>query len=296
MRRDKTITLGKSILQHGPLNDRIYLMDYRADNTDEREQLWKEIQKIQEKENYSKHFLKIPSEESPFFRAQGYSLEAVIPGYYNPRRDAHLMTRYFSDQRTHFSDEDRENLENISSLRESAPSLPAATPPSTLPPEIQFSFRPLGRQDLRELASLFRMNFASYPFPIFDPDYLEETLDDNVEYWGAFHEGKLVGASSAEKNPSFKNAEMTDFAVNPGWRGYALARRLLIRMENSLAEQDFFCLYTIARLCQPGMNKTFMKQGYIYGGTLINNTQIGGSLESMNIWYRHLAHIKCPKP
>ncbi len=37
-----------------------------------------------------------------------------------------------------------------------------------------------------------------------------------------------------------------------------------------------------------GMNITFAKTGYTYAGTLINNTNISGRLESMNVWYKHI--------
>jgi beta-lysine N6-acetyltransferase len=36
------------------------------------------------------------------------------------------------------------------------------------------------------------------------------------------------------------------------------------------------------------MNKTFLKFDYCYSGTLINNTNIAGSIESMNVYYKHL--------
>jgi hypothetical protein len=36
------------------------------------------------------------------------------------------------------------------------------------------------------------------------------------------------------------------------------------------------------------MNITFAKQRYALAGTLINNTDISGSLESMNVWYKPL--------
>jgi hypothetical protein len=47
--------------------------------------------------------------------------------------------------------------------------------------------------------------------------------------------------------------------------------------------------YTIARSASPGMNVTFVKSGYRYGGRVINNTNISGRIESMNVWYKHLA-------
>ncbi|HOM70936.1 MAG TPA: putative beta-lysine N-acetyltransferase, partial [Armatimonadota bacterium] len=46
--------------------------------------------------------------------------------------------------------------------------------------------------------------------------------------------------------------------------------------------------YTIARSLSYGMNITFAKQGYQYAGTLTNNTNICGHMESMNVWYKHL--------
>jgi hypothetical protein len=36
------------------------------------------------------------------------------------------------------------------------------------------------------------------------------------------------------------------------------------------------------------MNITFARAGYRYAGTLVNNTQICGQLESMNVWYKPL--------
>jgi hypothetical protein len=36
------------------------------------------------------------------------------------------------------------------------------------------------------------------------------------------------------------------------------------------------------------MNATFAKAGYSFGGTLINNTNISGDIESMNVWYKNL--------
>ena len=81
---------------------------------------------------------------------------------------------------------------------------------------------------------------------------------------------------------------MTDFAVLPEYRGQNLAFRLLVKMEQEMKYANIKTVYTIARLKVPGMNKTFLKSGYKFTGTLLNNTNIGGSIESMNIYYKHL--------
>jgi hypothetical protein len=36
------------------------------------------------------------------------------------------------------------------------------------------------------------------------------------------------------------------------------------------------------------MNITFAKNGYEFCGTLTNNTDISGGLESMNVWFKPL--------
>ncbi|MFW5803052.1 MAG: hypothetical protein ACOCWJ_03955 [Verrucomicrobiota bacterium] len=46
--------------------------------------------------------------------------------------------------------------------------------------------------------------------------------------------------------------------------------------------------YTIARALSPGMNITVARCGYTFAGTLTNNTNISGQIESMNIWHKSL--------
>jgi hypothetical protein len=36
------------------------------------------------------------------------------------------------------------------------------------------------------------------------------------------------------------------------------------------------------------MNKTFGKMGYTYSGTLTNNSNISGHIESMSVWHKKL--------
>jgi putative beta-lysine N-acetyltransferase len=80
---------------------------------------------------------------------------------------------------------------------------------------------------------------------------------------------------------------MTDFATLPPHRKQGLARALLAHMDRCAADAGVRVSFTIARALSFGMNITFRRRGYRFGGTLINNTQIAGSLESMNVWYRH---------
>jgi len=96
----------------------------------------------------------------------------------------------------------------------------------------------------------------------------------------------LVSASSTEIDFSRQNVEMTDFATIPDYRGNNFAQFLLYQMENEVAKKGIKTFFTVARGVSFGMNITFVKLGYKFGGTLINNTNISGSVENMNIWYK----------
>ena len=87
------------------------------------------------------------------------------------------------------------------------------------------------KDELRQLAALYKIVFATYPFPIHEESFLLETLDSHVDYYGVFHNDKLVAASSAEKYQSHLNAEMTDFATDPDYLGKGFAVGLLRAME-----------------------------------------------------------------
>ena len=100
--------------------------------------------------------------------------------------------------------------------------------------------------------------------------------------------GRLTALASAEMDCSAGNVEMTDFATLAECRGKGLASILLAHMEKEMAKAGIDTAYTIARAHATGMNIVFARQGYAFAGTLPNNTQIKGDLESMNVWYKHL--------
>lgn len=114
-------------------------------------------------------------------------------------------------------------------------------------------------------------------------------MTENIVYFGVEMEGQLVSLASSEMDVDSKNVELTDFATLPEFRGNSFAGRLLRRMEKEMKTRNILTAYTIARAVSPGMNITFSKAGYDYRGTLINNTNISGQIESMNVWYKHLA-------
>lgn len=279
MTSDLIEEFGSSIVQHGPQNDRIYLM--KLDRSDVPEIVTK-INNLAALHSYSKSFIKIPSSLQDDFFADGYLLEAKVPGLFKGEEDGLFMSRYYHEDRRIDPDADLVNkvLEAAYLKAEHHHSVPLSA---------GCACRLASPADCRQMADLYRQTFASYPFPINDPEYLYATMAKNVLYAGIWKGEQLLALASAEIDHHNSNAELTDFATHPDWRGYGLANRLLQYLEKELQLLDIKNGYTIARATSYGMNICFAQNGYQFGGTLVKNTQIGGSLESMNVWFKTLA-------
>ena len=155
-------------------------------------------------------------------------------------------------------------------------------------PSSKYDLRKAEPKDIDQICTVFSQVFDSYPFPIFDPNYIKKTMEEHVDYYVACENNKIISVSSAEIDAENKNAEMTDFATLPEFRSQGIAQTLLQQMERDMKNKGILLAYTIARALSPGMNVTFAKQGYHFAGTLVNNTNIAGKIESMNVWYKNL--------
>ena len=275
--RDDIHHIGRSVLQQGPYNDRIYLMHLHPDDAP---QLVARLPEMAKQQRYGKIFAKVPAGLDDLFRNFGFVREAQIPGYYRGQRNLLLMSRFMR--------EDRAADPQMGEIRQLCQSCHQVglDLPRTLPEDCQLLA--LGPQDTPAMAAIYRQVFPDYPFPIGDPDYLRSCMDSDVDFFGVRRRGQLCALSSAEKDPSALAAEMTDFATLPGNRGLGLARHLLDHMETALEAQGYSTAYTIARGLSAPMNMSYAKAGYRHGGTLVNNTRMPDGLESMNVWFKPL--------
>jgi len=244
-------------------------------------QIIDKLDELAQENGYTKIFAKVPVSEKDNFRQRGYVDEAVIPLFFHGSEDVYFMAKYFSKNRVVDS-----NHEEISAILEACKERQKNAKHVELPDEL--SFGTCAESHAPEMSQLYQEVFESYPFPIFDPQYLKKTMQSHVIYFGIWHKGQLAALSSAEMDVEAQNAEMTDFATLPQYRGKSLAFYLLKHMEVEMKERKIKTAYTIARAYSWGMNLTFAGLNYNYGGTLLNNTNICGRLESMNVWYKTL--------
>jgi len=267
-----------SVIQHGKLNDRVYLMKLK------KEDLTAVMQRLEEltvEERYSKLFCKVPGSLAPRFLDEGFITEGQIPRFYNGEEDALFLSRFNDPAR--LADKPEEELARFRQLlseplRQHDQSKKWA----------DYSVRQLKKTDAAQIAKIYARVFESYPFPIHDPAYIARMMEEDVQYFGAFRGETLAALSSAEIDFDTQSAEMTDFATDKEHTGHSLSCLLLRTMEEAMQLQNIQTLFTIARLASIPMNKTFLRLGYHYSGTFINNTQISGHIESMNLLYKRL--------
>ena len=264
-----------NLFQHGKNSNRIYLLKYHKHNDLD---LINYLHSLAEVNQYTKIILKLPESSLNDFIRYGYDIEGEIPGFYNGKEKCCFLAKFLNSSRKQVND-----LQIISKIINDLKN----KKPTELPHlSNDFSIRKLKTEDSREMAMVFKDVFESYPFPIYDPNYLVQTMHSHINYYGVIHNDKIAAIASSEIDGKNQNVEMTDFAIPPAYRGYKLSKHLLYHMEIRMKEEGIRTFYTIARAISYPMNSTFNSLGYKYGGTLYNNTQISGSIESMNLWYK----------
>lgn len=273
---DSIVSIGNSVVQHGPANNRVYLLKL---DTRDLPEIIDEIFDLGQRNGYSKLFAKVPATVYRHFLARGFIEEALVPAMYRGECSGIFMCKYLDEARA--VPHDRKLIAKVlDAARRSALEIAKPSPTDDV---VQ-----LDQDDAEELAAIYREVFETYPFPIHDPEYIRQSMQNDVVFFGIRKDGKIVAAASAEMDKSWGCVEMTDFATLPEFRGMGAASTLLARMETSMQARGIHTAYTIARSASYGMNIVFAKKHYMFNGTLYNNTQIGGKLESMNVWHKKI--------
>lgn len=270
--------IGNSIIHHGKSSNRIYIMS--LDKSD-LPGILQTLDNLANKNGYTKIIVKIPVCEKEIFELNDYEIEAIIPDFFNGEKDGCFICKYLSKNRK--TDILKDECNRILEIAKSKTNTKCL-----LDLDKGFSCRQAIKEDIPAMTDVYKKVFKTYPFPIHEKKFIEQTMDDNVIYFGIWHKDKLVALSSIELYDKYSNAEMTDFAVLKEYRGSGFAHYLLDIMEKKLVELGTKTAYTIARAKSAGMNITFSKNGYNFAGTLVNNTDISGHIESMNVWYKKM--------
>lgn len=276
MQTDSIVNIGNSLVQHGPANNRVYLLKL---DTRDLPGIVDKICELGHTNGYSKLFAKVPGTAYRHFLKRGFIEEALVPAMYKGKCSGIFMCKYLDQNRA--VPKDSKLIASVLDAARGHSHSPARQPRTD-------DVEQLDPDHADELAQIYGSVFESYPFPIHDPRYIRQSMTNNVVFFGIRKNGKIVAAASAEMDKAWGCVEMTDFATLPEHQGTGAASRLLARMEKIMRARGIHTAYTIARAESFGMNIVFAKGYYTYSGTLYNNTQIGGRLESMNVWHKSI--------
>ena len=270
---DKIETIHGSVIQHGRHNDRIYLMHLHGKD---HQRLIAALDRMAVECGYGKIFAKIPASAWHCFQTAGYIQEALVPGFFKGKIDGLFIAKFLS--------EDRQQP-----FREREPSRGKKIPDEPVhPANLRLAIDACTPGDADTMARIYARTFDTYAFPIHRPEYIRELMTSDTIYFSARIKKTIAALAAAEIDPANQNCEMTDFATLPEYRRMGLAARLLERLDAEALKRGLKTAYTIARADSRGMNRVFASADYQYAGQLINNTQIGGRIRSMNIWYKRL--------
>lgn len=270
--------IGKSIIQHDKENNRIYLMKIHEDDIC---YITNALEDLAREKKYTKVIAKVPFNIKSIFVEKGYSIEAVIPKFYKGKEDGAFIAKYFSKDRE--EKKDKEIIECVLNK-----TIEKSNKKNEYVLSQEFNYRKAHKKDAEAIAKFYKNIFETYPFPVYNHKYIEETMKDNIVYFTIWKDDKLVAVSSSEMDEEKLNVEVTDFGVLPKYRGKGFAVYLLGKMEEEMKSRGIKMAYSIARAVSFGMNITFSKKEYTFAGTLVNNTNISGGIESMNVWYKEI--------
>ncbi|MBD3109841.1 putative beta-lysine N-acetyltransferase [Bacillus sp. AGMB 02131] len=263
-------------------NKRVRVDDFYGDA---REVIKAAIQKTEEWQ-CEKLIIKARNEDLSAFIEKGFNLEAMVDKYFSGNT-MYFMCMYLTAERRK-SDTWAEDDRTLARILEKTAEKKEPKPP--IPSHLQL--KKCGSEDSGRLAQLYDAVFTVYPVPMNDEGYVRKSIESGNVFFAYFDGEKAISAVCGEINKHYSNAEITDCATLPEYRQYGLIQSLLGELENELASQHIFCLYSIARSRSFGMNAAFYRLQYKYRGRLANNCIISEGLEDMNVWVKLLKSQK----
>ncbi len=258
-------------------NQRIKILDYKVENF---QNFILKLRWLSEANQFDKIICMASENDWQEFLKFGYVLEAVLK-YYHQGDDAFVVSKFRSQERLVSGPLMEEIL-----LIEDVMKEPRAEEIKPLPDGLEI--RMARKEDIGQLIDLYKGVFESYPSPLIHQSYLETIFQEDSLFAVCMEGSRIAAAASAELYPTHLAAELTDCATLPEKRGRGLMSHILKFLEKELVARDYKCAYTMARARSFGMNMVFYQLGYEFMGRLVNNCDIFGAFEDMNIWVRSL--------
>ncbi|MCM1565208.1 MAG: putative beta-lysine N-acetyltransferase [Dehalobacter sp.] len=240
----------------------------------------KEIIDYSKKENLGKIIANCHKQDLSIFEECGFVAEGIIDGFFQGE-DATCMSFFLDKKRENSLYGEKENriidycVKNTNKFE--------------LTKNKNYTMRQAVPDDIPQMIQLFQTVFETYPTPIFSREYLQEVMRDYVLFMVAEEGAGIISIASAVLDKRHMNAEITDCATYPKYSGKNILSELIFQLETQLKRNGFATSYSLARANNLGINRSLSKLGYMYRGRLINNCNICGGFEDMNIWVKILS-------
>jgi len=222
------------------------------------------------------------------FLSCGFRLEGMMKTYFQGE-PAYCMSRFLSPQRSYSKYMVDEDLILNQVWQKGVKKFPDLGNSGN---NSDCMIRNLRDEDIDTVMDIFGNVFPTYPSPVEKRSYFENlTGQDGNMMLIAEHKDEIAGIISADIDNKYLCAELTDCITLPEYRGRGIMGILIDSLEEALAEKNLICLYSLTRAGIPPINAVLYNRGYSFGGRLINNCDIGGRYEDMNIWEKNLGQI-----
>lgn len=259
-------------------NRRLKVLSYTARDY---EAMVEKFRFLAEANRFDKIWVQAGSKDWEHFLRHGYILEGLLK-YANRGSTVFMVSKFRSQRRL----QSRNLMKEIRLIEEIMARKRRAKPVS-LPPGYALDYA--REEDVEGMLELYRRVFKTYPSPLTYKEYLLSNLHREAIFRVVRNaDGKVVAAASADLDPGRLSAELTDCATHPDERGKGLMTLLLASLESDLRRLNYVCAYTLARAPSYGMNAAFHSLGYEFNGRMINNCDIYGDFEDMNLWVKDL--------
>lgn len=257
------------------INNRLVVKGYEAGN--DPKQIARQLINIAQAHNVEKVWVWALPEDVRDFMQSGFRLEGSL--FNGDISEFCISLAYYNHEPRGNSNKALSEDEIVDSIR-----FQSITPLAPLPQEI--TLRLLDQTEAKEISQLLSAVFETYPSPIENPQYIQSLIRNGCIFAGAFHQGNLVSVAAAYPDSLMRRCEITDCATLNDFRGHSLTERILVLLEAEVNKRGAYIPYTLARAQSPAINRVFFKLGYEYRGRLINNCNISGSFQDMNLWVK----------
>lgn len=221
----------------------------------------------------------IKGEWNTLFIASGFRLEGMIDGFFKG-----IDGFYYS----YFIDENRNKIKELINKVEISKKIFNMDMEKKNVCNLDYEIRTATKKDIVEIINVFKTVFSSYPTPIYSEKFIEDTMAKDILYKVAIHNNKIISIASADMDNNNLNAEITDCATLPEYRGKGLTYKIIESLEEDLKKIGFITLYSLSRAINPSINTILIRSKYKFRGILINNCHICGGYEDMNIWVKQI--------